>query len=110
MNYTVQEQLKPQNLINISQDQVDDHWNLYKGYVNQVNGLNKELAEMRANGQGASLLYADRRRSYGFEYNGMILHELYFGNLHGANKDLNNGTLTKEIIKTWGSVENWKAD
>ncbi len=110
MNYLIQEQLKPKNLINISQDQIDDHWNLYKGYVNQTNALNKELADIRNNGQGGTLAYADRRRSYGFEYNGMILHEFYFGNLYKNDKDLAQGSLLKAIVESWGSFEAWKAD
>ena len=37
VHYEVQDQFKPQNLIGISNEQIDDHWKLYKGYVNQVN-------------------------------------------------------------------------
>lgn len=110
MIYEVQEKLKPTGLVGISDEQISDHWNLYKGYVNQVNALNKELQEMRDNGLGSSLAYADRRRSYGFEYNGMVLHEYYFGNMHKGENDLAAGELHTAIAATWGSYEAWKKD
>lgn len=110
MRFDVQEKLKPQNLINISNDQIDDHWNLYKGYVNQTNQLNQELADLAKDGKRAALVYADRRRRYGFEYNGMVLHEYYFGNLISGAHDLENGDLKKQIEATWGSYQAWKED
>jgi len=108
--YTVQDLLKPTNLYNISQEQVDDHWNLYKGYVAQVNALNTELAALRSAGDVGGLVYADRRRRYGFEYNGMVLHEYYFGNLNGKNDSLRDGDLKKALCAAFGSVEAWEQD
>jgi len=108
--YTAQEKLKPQALVGISTEQIDDHWNLYKGYVNQVNTLNAELATLRAAGQTGSLAYADRRRRYGFEYNGMVLHEYYFGNLINNQNPLASGDLLKKVTAAFGSYETWKQD
>ena len=71
--YKVQDHLMPKGLIDISDEQVQDHWNLYKGYVTQVNTLNQELATLVKDGKADSLHFADRRRRYGFEYNGMVL-------------------------------------
>ncbi len=110
ITYSVQEQLKPQNLVGISNEQIDDHWNLYKGYVAQVNTLNNELAQMRQTGRGSSVNYADRRRRYGFEYNGMVLHELYFANMKTAQEMPKKSDLLKEIEKQFGSFEAWKQD
>jgi len=110
MEYVVQAHLKPQNLDNISQEQVDTHWALYEGYVAQVNKLNKELAELHTNGKGDTPLYADRRRRYGFEYNGMVLHEYYFGNLKAGNSELSPGDLRSAIEQGWGSYDAWRSD
>jgi Fe-Mn family superoxide dismutase len=107
--YMPQEQLKPSGLVGISDDQISDHWNLYVGYVNQTNKLNEELVGLAREGNGAALAYADRRRRYGFEYNGMVLHEYYFGNLK-ANTTLAQGSLKQVIEKTWGSYEQWQVD
>ncbi|MBD3231255.1 superoxide dismutase [Candidatus Dependentiae bacterium] len=108
--YEVQEILKPTNLMEISDEQINDHWKLYEGYVSQVNKLNYDLIELTKKGQADSLLYADRRRRYGFEYNGMVLHELYFGNLTSKLYDLETSKLKNQIIQTWSSYEDWLKD
>lgn len=108
--YKVQDQLMPKNLIDISNSQIEDHWGLYKGYVNQVNKLNEELEFLRKDGKNDTLIYADRRRRYGFEYNGMVLHEYYFGNLAANADNLTSGELYKAIQRAFGEYENWKLD
>lgn len=87
--YTVKEHLKPSNLIGISQEQIEDHWKLYEGYVKQINKLTEQ-------------------HRYGFEYNGMILHEYYFENL--TAHPIPQGSLQDAIVKEWGSLENWQKD
>jgi len=104
--YEVKKELRPSNLEGISDDQINDHWKLYEGYVKQVNRLNEDLKTLEKN----SLLYADRRRRYGFEYNGMVLHEYYFENLTSEKKVFSDCLLKKAIEQTWGSVEKWKED
>jgi len=108
--YKVLTQLKPHDIVGISQEQIDDHWKLYEGYVKQVNMLNEELFYIRDDGEGNSLLYTDRRRRYGFEFNGMVLHEYYFGNLQKGLNDLHDCKLKKQIVKTFGTYNNWKKD
>lgn len=110
VKYTVQEKLKPSNLSNISDAQINDHWTLYVGYVNQVNRLNDEIIQLVSDNQANSLLYSDRRRRLGFEYNGMILHEYYFGNLCPKCSTLQPGPLTQGIEKHWGSFARWQED
>ncbi len=107
--YKVREYLKPKNLINISQDQIEQHWKLYKSYVDQVNQLNSQLAKLRAEGKGNTLDYADRRRRFGFEYNGMVLHEYYFENLKNT-KEQPNKELVNGLEKSFGSYKVWQDD
>ena len=110
MTYTVREELKPSGLNGISDDQINDHWNLYAAYVTQSNALKKQLEDLRAEGKGASPEYMDRRRRFGFEFNGMTLHEYYFGNLK-ADVALNeDGAFASAIIKQFGSLEVWMDD
>ncbi len=110
MIYTVRDELMPQNLLDISNDQITDHWSLYKGYVNQVNALNKELDEFTLAGKVDSLVFADRRRRRGFEYNGMVLHEYYFGNLKAGDEAPQRSELLKAITNSFGSYDAWKAN
>ncbi len=108
--YEVQEQLKPQGLHEISDEQIIAHWKLYEGYVTNVNKLNQELAELAAAGKFDTPNYADRRRRYGFEYNGMVLHEYYFGNLKVGANTISDGPLKSAIEETWGSFDAWQKD
>ena len=110
MTYDVREELKPSNLNGISDDQINDHWGLYKGYVAQVNTLKAELAELRAAGKGDTLAYADRRRRMGFEFNGMVLHEYYFGNLATGSEKEEAQAFVDAVTEQWGSFEQWAAD
>lgn len=109
-DYTVREELKPVALAGISDDQINDHWGLYKGYVTQANALRKELAEMRANGQGGGLTYADRRRRLGFEYAGMVLHEYYFANLKAGVARAEDAGFARAVVEQYGAFESWLLD
>jgi Fe-Mn family superoxide dismutase len=110
MTYTAREELKPSGLNGITDDQINDHWNLYKGYIAQSNALKDQLETMRESGQGGTPEYMDRRRRFGFEFNGMVLHEYYFGNLTaGVNLDENAG-FAKTVSEKFGSLDAWKED
>jgi Fe-Mn family superoxide dismutase len=98
----------------ISDGQIDEHLALYGGYVKQVNALSQERAEMLARGQasGKSAEFAELTRRLGFEYNGMILHEYYFGNLRPAAdpKPPAGSGLTEALAGSFGALERWQAD
>lgn len=108
--YAVREELKPKGLDGISDAQIEDHWALYKGYVNQTNALREELASLRGAGKGSDLNYADRRRRFGFEYNGMVLHEFYFANLKAGVKAKDDSPFLKAAAAQFGSVDAFLAD
>ncbi|MGC8763331.1 MAG: superoxide dismutase [Acidobacteriota bacterium] len=111
MAYEAKTHLKPSNLKGISQNQIDQHWKLYEGYVAQSNALKAELEQLRKEGKGGTSLYADRRRRFGFEYNGMVLHEYYFGNLKaGVAEPGADSPLRKALEAQFGSFEAFKDD
>ena len=95
-------------LAGISDAQIEEHFALYAGYVKQVNALNEELANMLGRGQvsGKSPEFAELTRRRGFEYNGMILHEYYFGNLRAAAdpKPSGGSGLAQALGGSFGSV------
>jgi Fe-Mn family superoxide dismutase len=101
-------------LTGISDAQIDEHLTLYAGYVKQVNALNQELFEMLGRGQasGKSPEFAELTRRLGFEYNGMILHEYYFGNLRAAadSEPPPGSGLTEALSASFGSVDRWRMD
>ncbi len=111
MIYEVNTSLKPSGLAGISEDQIAQHWHLYEGYVSQVNTLRQELQALRREGKNGSALYADRRRRFGFEYNGMVLHELYFGNLRAKTHELGAmSALKKTLTGQFGAFDTFKED
>ncbi len=109
-NYTVRQEIKPANLSGISQEQIDQHWKLYEGYVAQSNSLKEQLDSLRKEGKGDTPLFADRRRRFGFELCGMVLHEYYFGNLKSAVADTSAAEFKKAVSERWGTFEAWQED
>src|SRR3984893_2324766 len=73
-------------LTGISDNTLEVHFGLYAGYVKNTNLLNEQLVSMQQAGQGlaSNPSYSEITRRLGFEYNGMVLHEWYFGNLKPA--------------------------
>lgn len=108
--YKARIEFKPSGLVGISDKQIDEHWKLYEGYCNQTNTLQKELTEMREAGEGASLLYADRRRRLAFEMCGMLVHDYYFANLKAGVSDDSAKTFKRTVSEKFGTYEAWIAD
>ncbi len=55
--------------------------------------------------------YAELKRRFGWEWNGMRLHELYFSNMkNGGSKLDRNPKLHEAILEQFGSYENWEKD
>ncbi len=98
----------------ISDNQVGEHLKLYAGYVKRTNALTEKLFALCKDGKasGADPVYAELTRRMGFEYNGMILHEYYFGNLApGAQGEPPAGGKLKQAIEaSFGSYQTWLAD
>ena len=61
-----------------------NHFTLYQGYVNNFNKLNDILVAMEKEGKFGTPEFAELNRRLGWEWNGMRLHELYFGNMAKA--------------------------
>src|SRR5438309_4011664 len=68
-------------LTGISDQTLEVHFGLYGGFVKNTNLLNEQLVELSRQGQGGTAVYAELTRRLGFEYDGMVLHEGFFGNL-----------------------------
>ncbi|MBN2585587.1 superoxide dismutase [Patescibacteria group bacterium] len=87
------------------------HFALYQGYVNNVNKLSDSLAVMLKEGKTASPEYAELKRRFGWEFNGMRLHEYYFGAMTKTATSLPpDSPLYQQIVKDFGSFEAWRQD
>lgn len=99
----------------IGMDGFDDqllkmHFTLYNGYVKNTNLLIRLINSYVAENQSRDYPYQALKRRFGWEFDGMRLHEVYFGNLGGQKPlDVSSG-LYKIIERDFGSYENWKKD
>ena len=88
-----------------------NHFTLYQGYVTNTNKVADALAAMAKEGKTTTPEYAELKRRFGWEFNGMRLHELYFGNMTKGGKAIDKNTnLYKKIVADFGSYENWEKD
>jgi Fe-Mn family superoxide dismutase len=108
-------QFKLSGLNGISDKTLEMHFKLYEGYVNQTNRLNEDIAKLMKGGKVDQEMvpeYSELKRRLGFEYNGMVLHEFYFGNLtsSGNTEPKNSSSFRNAAEKSFGSYDVWKAD
>ncbi len=87
-----------------------NHFFLYQGYVSNMNKLLEILNTMIREGKVTTPEYAEIKRRFGWEWNGVRLHEYYFENLGGDGIFPENGRLAKLINENFGSFENWVKD
>jgi Fe-Mn family superoxide dismutase len=85
---------------------LNNHFTLYQGYVTNTN----KLLDLMKEKEVGTPEYAELHRRFGWEWNGMRLHELYFGNLAKHGVALSDRTLKQKIASTWGSYENWEKE
>lgn len=83
-----------------------NHFTLYQGYVTNTNKLVEELKTAVP----GTPQYNEMKRRFGWEWNGMRLHELYFGNMKKDAASLGDGELSKVMNYLWGSFDSWKKD
>ena len=102
-------------LTGISDQTLEMHFKLYEGYVKETNNLQEKIAAILKDGkvdQEEMPAYSEIKRRLGFEYNGMVLHEYYFGNLTqgGTPQPEPKSLFMKSAAASFGSFEVWKTD
>ncbi len=89
---------------------LNNHFTLYRGYVTSTNKLLDTLSKMLTEGQTATPEFAELKRRFGWEFDGMRLHELYFENLGGQGGVDREGSLVRKLTEDFGSYEAWEKD
>ncbi|TSK07879.1 MAG: superoxide dismutase [Geobacter sp.] len=89
---------------------LNNHFTLYQGYVKNSNTLDEQLIQLRKEGKGADPMFAEMKRRFGWEFNGMRLHELYFENLGGNTPINQDGRLAARLHQDFGSFDEWVQD
>jgi len=91
-----------------SETLLKNHFTLYQGYVNNTNKIYELLSSKTKDATNPE--YAELKRRFGFEFNGMRLHEYYFENLGGKAPLNKSGTLAKKLADAYSSYEDWEGD
>lgn len=86
-----------------------NHFTLYQGYVTNFNKLNDALVALEKDGKFNTPEYNEMNRRLGWEWNGMRLHELYFGNMT-KEQTVVGDALRSGIEKEFGSFELFQKD
>jgi Fe-Mn family superoxide dismutase len=99
----------------ISDETLQMHFKLYEGYVRETNRLIEQITKFLKSGRIAEdemPVYSELKRRLGFEYNGMVLHEYYFGNLTKQGGDAPSGgaAFRGAVEASFGSFDAWRAD
>jgi len=82
------------------------HITLYEGYVKNVNMLLNQLNSLDSNSDISKAL----KRSFSFEFDGLKLHELYFGNLKNDIKIDKKSKFYQKIEEEFKSFKAWVDD
>lgn len=108
--YVAQDFSRLKGMKGFSDKLLEQHFALYQGYVKNTNLLLDQMTQMLQKQQTTSPQYAELKRRFSWEFNGMRLHELYFGNLGGKGEIKPDGPLYKRLTENFGSFDNWAAD
>lgn len=95
------------SLKGISAKTIEEHLKLYTGYVKNSNLVLEKIAELKNDTEKNAYALGEINRRFGFEYNGMRNHEVYFSSLEGGPNQISEGALKNLISENWGSFEAW---
>jgi superoxide dismutase, Fe-Mn family len=103
------------DLEGISNKTLEMHFKLYEGYVTNTNLLTERIAEILSDGkvdQEEMPAYSELTRRLGFEYNGMVLHEYYFGNMkrQGGGDAPAGSKFRSAVEQSFPSYQIWRTD
>jgi Fe-Mn family superoxide dismutase len=111
MAYTAKDYAALIGMTGFSEALLKNHFTLYQGYVTNTNKMLETLEQMLKEEKTATPEFAELKRRFGWEFNGMRLHEYYFDALGGNGVvDINNSRLARKKIDDFGSVEAWQKD
>jgi len=110
MSFTAKDYSKLIGMEGFSETLLKNHFTLYQGYVTNTNKLMETLAQMLKEGKVGTPEYAELKRRFGWEFNGMRLHEYYFENLGGKGGLEKTTKLYRKISEDFGSYEEWEKD
>ena len=105
--YTPQDFTHLLGLPGFSDNSLTTHFKLYEGYVTNTNKLIEKLGQLEAGSPEANELH----RRFGWEFDGMRLHEYFFSSLSKQPTALDpSANLAQKLTEQFGSFEKWLED
>jgi superoxide dismutase, Fe-Mn family len=93
----------------LSEKQTQEHLTLYQGYVKHANLINEKIATLADDPEKNSYTIAELRRRFGFEFDGMRMHEYFFEQFEGGSQVMNeDSSVALQIANHWPSYDAWK--
>lgn len=89
---------------------LNNHFTLYQGYVTNTNKVLETFAQLLKDDKMGTPEFGELRRRFGWEFDGMRLHEYYFENLGGKAPIDKGGRLAKKLVEDFGSFEAWEKE
>lgn len=92
----------------ISEKAIEEHLKLYAGYVKNTNLILQKIDEYAKDIETNVYVLGEIQRRFGFEFDGMRMHEYYFDSLSGSSTALTaSGLLERAIAGEWSSFDTW---
>ncbi len=111
MNTFTEQKFSIPELKGISKKNIDEHLKLYAGYVKHANLVLEKIEELKKDAEKNAYALGEVMRRFGFEFNGMRNHEVYFKSLENGPTSLTtNSALQKALEEKWGSFDLWLAE
>jgi Fe-Mn family superoxide dismutase len=92
----------------LSETQIAEHLKLYAGYVKNTNALMEKVAAHKQNSEAMAIELSELTRRFGFEFNGMRLHEYYFAQFEKSEGSADK--LKMALEAQYGSFDAWKSE
>ncbi len=93
----------------LSDQLMKNHFTLYQGYVTNTNKVADAIQALLKEGKQAAPEFAELKRRFGWEFNGMRLHEVFFRCLSKEPKAASEN-FKKKASAEFGSWENFEKD
>ncbi len=111
MVYTAKDYTRLLGMAGFGDTLLKNHFSLYQGYVANTNKILDTLEAMSKDERTGTPEYSELKRRFGFEFDGMRLHELYFGNLGGGDgTPPEKSPLYEKLAGQFGTFDAWQKD
>jgi superoxide dismutase, Fe-Mn family len=96
----------------LSSDNIENHKQLYEGYLKNFNEANLKLdAVNKSNVNSSRSDFRSLKLDETYNLNGVYLHELYFANIGDNRSEIKMDSLSyMRLSRDFGSFDNWQKD